>query len=134
MAEGKKRGGKFCIAGGPNNVSCTNTSYTKGISMHIFPKNEELRKKWVQFVKKHRVDEFNPATSSLCSAHFAMDAYERNYSIDLDIDPTNKLRRFLKRDAIPTIDCAIQPKEQGISLREKRIVSKNPSCHRVLKS
>ena len=27
--------GKYCVAGGPGNVSCTNDSKTEGISMHM---------------------------------------------------------------------------------------------------
>ena len=38
MAQGGiKHGGRYCVAGGPNKVSCKNTSYTPGISMHRFP-------------------------------------------------------------------------------------------------
>ena len=40
------RGGKYCVAGLPDNVSCTNTSYTEGISIHIVPKNPETLQKW----------------------------------------------------------------------------------------
>ncbi len=50
-----RRGGKYCVAGLPNNVSCTNTSYTVGISMHRFPKNPETRQKWVKVVRKRRL-------------------------------------------------------------------------------
>ena len=31
-----KRGGKYCVAGGRDKVSCTNTSYPPGIAMHRF--------------------------------------------------------------------------------------------------
>ena len=31
------------MAGGPGNVSCTNSIYTPGVSMHVFPKNEKAR-------------------------------------------------------------------------------------------
>ena len=44
-------GGKTCAAGAPGQVSCTNNSYSPGISMHIFPKNEKVRAQWVKFVK-----------------------------------------------------------------------------------
>ena len=29
--------GKYCVAGGPGNVSCKNNSAKEGISMHLFP-------------------------------------------------------------------------------------------------
>ena len=45
--EGKKRkSGKFCVAGGPGLVSCKNTTYTEGISMHLFPKDLTIRSQW----------------------------------------------------------------------------------------
>ena len=37
-----KRGGKYCVAGSRDNVSCTNTSCSQGISMHTFPSNKVL--------------------------------------------------------------------------------------------
>ena len=33
----KHKSGKFCVAGGPGLVSCKNTTYTEGISMHLIP-------------------------------------------------------------------------------------------------
>ena len=46
--EMSKRGGRYCAAGGPNNVSCTNNSNTPGVSMHIFPKDESVRRRWTR--------------------------------------------------------------------------------------
>ena len=46
----KKSLGKYCVAGGPGNVSCTNNSRTEGISMHMFPHDDATREKWVRFV------------------------------------------------------------------------------------
>ena len=48
---GIKYGRGYCVAGGQNKVSCKNTSYTPGISMHRFPKDESLRRLWTQFVR-----------------------------------------------------------------------------------
>jgi len=48
------RGGRYCVAGGPGSTSCTNTSYTHGIKMHQFPKDEAVRQKWVKFIERHR--------------------------------------------------------------------------------
>ena len=33
----KKRGGQFCVAGGPYGTRCTNSTYSHGVSMHTFP-------------------------------------------------------------------------------------------------
>ena len=69
--ENVKRGGRYCVAGSPGNTSCTNTSYTPGIKMHQFPKDEAVWLKWVKFVQRHRPSFINPSKySSLCSAQF----------------------------------------------------------------
>ena len=58
-----KRGGKYCVAGSVNNVSCTNTSYSPGISMHRFPTDKSLCQKWTSFVRRHRPN-FQPSKTS----------------------------------------------------------------------
>ena len=44
--DGEARG-KSCAAGGPGQISCTNNSYSPGISMHIFPRNPNVRAQWL---------------------------------------------------------------------------------------
>ena len=39
----KRISGKYCVAGGPGNVSCTNNSRTEGVSMHMFPRKDAIR-------------------------------------------------------------------------------------------
>ena len=49
------RGGKRCVVGGPNLVSCGYNQRTEGISMYLFPNAEtyaQRRKKWEIFVRK----------------------------------------------------------------------------------
>lgn len=48
MATDKKKckSGKFYVAEGPGFVSCKNTTYTEGISMHLFPKDLTRRAQW----------------------------------------------------------------------------------------
>ena len=41
--------GKYCVAGGPGNVSCTNNSRTEGISMLVFRGDDVAREKRVRF-------------------------------------------------------------------------------------
>ena len=43
----KKSLGKYCVAGGPGNGSCTDKSRLEGISMHMFPRDDVTRQKWV---------------------------------------------------------------------------------------
>ena len=39
----KRRGGRYCVAGTPNQQSCKNTSFTPGIRMHQFPSDPSVR-------------------------------------------------------------------------------------------
>ena len=100
-----RRGGKYCVAGLTNNVSCTNTSYSEGISMHRFPKNPETRQKWKKFVRKRQLD-FTPTdTSSLCSMHFLPTCYTRRQDITVDgIEPSARMKKILLSGAVPTED------------------------------
>ena len=79
-----KRGGKYCVAGGPGKVSCQNTSYSPGIpgiSMHYFPSDKSVRLKWTRFVQRHRAN-FTPSkTSVLCSAHFEDSYFTRKLNL-----------------------------------------------------
>ena len=45
----KKSLGKYCVAGGPGNVSCTYNSRTEGISMLVFRRDDVTREKRVRF-------------------------------------------------------------------------------------
>ena len=40
-----KKGGSYCVAGAPSDVSCKNNTYTTGVSMHYFLKNEAVCQK-----------------------------------------------------------------------------------------
>ena len=79
VQHGRKRkvSEKFCVAGGPGSISCNNTSLTEGISMHSFPCDDTVKRKWTQFVRKHRPG-FKPSEwSVLCSVHFSKDCFTR---------------------------------------------------------
>ncbi|XP_078583342.1 uncharacterized protein LOC144866026 isoform X1 [Branchiostoma floridae x Branchiostoma japonicum] len=111
--------GNYCVAGGPNGVSCKNGQSTKGISMHRFPqvKNDgteadkerqncqKARKLWIKFVERHRPGFKPSATSSLCSAHFEPSCFTTN----LEIAERCGMSRRLVRGAVPTIDTAGLP-------------------------
>ena len=121
-SEKRYRGGKSCVAGGPNLVSCANTNKIERISMHLFPHKEtglQRRQKWVNFVRKHRSGFHASATSCLCSAHF--DAMCVNLAL---AKPLNMKRR-LKEDAVPTIDVAgiVPTAEEQPTDRRRRQVS-----------
>ena len=124
--EGKKRKSKvFCVAGGPNKKSCTNSGDTPGISMHCFPTDPSVRKQWVRFVRRHRCD-FDPTKYSsriwLCSAHFDESCFSKRFASNLEGFDNSNTKRFLIRGSVPTVD-AVKSGEDSISGKEKRLVS-----------
>ncbi|XP_065682278.1 THAP domain-containing protein 2-like [Hydra vulgaris] len=71
--------------------NCTQR-YTKGVSFHGFPKDLELRRKWIQVMRR---DGFTPSKQSkLSGKHFTIDCYE--------VSPWSSQKK-LKSDAIPSI-------------------------------
>lgn len=123
IGESRPRGGKYCVAGGPNNASCTNGQHTKGVSIHNFPnanKEPERHGAWVKFVRKHRPG-WNPSgTSILCGSHFEDSCFEQNRAISGSLGMSTRL----KRDAVPTLDNANEGMqiENSPSDRERRKV------------
>ena len=121
--ESNHRGGKYCVAGGPNNVSCTNGQHTKEVSIHHFPnatKEPKRHSKWVKFVRKHR-PEWNPSeTSILCGSHFEDSCFKQNRLIAASLG----IKTRLKRDAIPTLDNAnkVMQIEKSLSNMKRRKV------------
>ena len=114
--------GKYWVAGGLGQVSCSNTSLTTGISMHLFPSNECLRRQWTKFVRKHRPC-FKPwKTSVICSVHFLSDCFSRR--LDLSDNPNVSVCRRLEKVSIPTIDIAVKPPDNpAMTDRDRRMVS-----------
>ena len=92
---GLKYNGRYCVAGGPNRVSCKNTSHTSGISMHCFPKDEGLRRLWTQFVMHHRTKLAPSQYSALCSDLFALTSIERKLLLGAEAvrKPSNLLNK-----------------------------------------
>ena len=122
----KKRGGLYCVCGGPGGVSCTNAAGTPGISMHKFPnKDKKLDqwKLWVQFVRKHRPS-FTPTNfSAICSAHFERSCYPLRYSLDVP-SPLKPKSLYLKPGSVPTLDTVVPDDLQTpVSARQRRKVS-----------
>ena len=120
----KKRGGRYCVAGGPKIRSCKNNSHTVGISMHQFPTDPVVRNKWVKFVQRHRADFVASSVTnytSLCSAHFEESCYTRKISLDLGEQP--KQNKVLIRGSIPTRDSLVPETTDILTERRKRQVS-----------
>lgn len=119
----KSKGGKgrYCVAGAPNDTSCMNHSYTPGVSMHLFPRNEQQRRQWVSFVRRHRAGFTPSATSALCSIHFKPTDFAKRLDIDLGDSSGNvKHLRRLEIGAVPTIDAAGTIPRQIETERDRR--------------
>jgi len=100
---------KYCVAGGPGVVSCTNSSLTPGISMHLFPSNKGFRRIWMKFVQKQQPG-FKPTKSSvLCSVHFTSDSFARR------VDFGDQSIRRLEKGSFLTIDVAVKKDDPAIS-------------------
>ena len=120
----RARGGRSCVAGGPNLTSCTNTQHDENVSFHRFPSEKtdrNRRMKWVNFVRKHRPLYQPSATASLCSVHFEDSCYNLNRTLAKSLN----MNRRLKDDVIPTIDVAgiVSPAEEQTTERKQRAVS-----------
>ena len=113
---------KRCIA-----TRCS-TSSGEGYSLHAFPRDESIRKKWITAVKWQRSNWSGPtAYSVLCSKHFEADCYALEGSCYRDTVGIPAKKR-LKPDTVPTIFPNIFPKSihggsSGTSAPSKRPTS-----------
>ncbi|CAB3987773.1 THAP domain-containing 2-like [Paramuricea clavata] len=103
------KGGKYCVAGFSGARSCRNSSNTKGISMHMFPRGDKQRAAWTKFVRRHRPVWDPTSSSALCSAHFHGNDFTQRLDINVptapDRSPSNiSCKRYLKHGTIPTVD------------------------------
>ena len=133
MAESQKapvkRGGRYCVCGGPGGVSCKNYKHTPGIIMHKFPSDKTRpneRRLWTKFVRRHRIN-FSPTQYSVvCSAHFEPSCYPQSFSLDIP-EHLRPKARYLKPDALPTIDAVPletdKLKPTPVSKRQNRMVN-----------
>ena len=87
---------KTCVA-----ANCSNKKSTT-VSLFNFPKDPELRQKWIKNVQRTRAVWKGPTPNSvLCSEHFESSCFEPYY--DLAAKAAIQMRRKLKPGAIPTI-------------------------------
>ena len=96
--------------------------------MHAFPSDKETRKKWVDFVRRHR-PHFQPTRySALCSIHFEAQCFNRMFSLaDLEGESGSssfaKSKRRLEKGSVPTIHAANEPEQkESVSERSHRQV------------
>lgn len=102
---------KRCVA-----AFCSNSNET-GYAMHKFPKDPNLRRQWINFVRLKRAD-FAKATehSVLCHIHFAPDCYERSYMEEMGI----KKKKILLAGAVPTIQSSAVAESSNVPDSRKR--------------
>ena len=88
---------KRCVA-----ANCSN-SHKEGVSLFQFPKNPELRKKWIKQVQRTRAKWSGPGSEGavLCSDHFERECFEPSSLLAQSMGIKKKL--LLKPDAVPTI-------------------------------
>ena len=118
---------RHCIAAGCDSVG------GKGCSLHKFPQDEVIRKKWIKAVKQRRSNWDGPSPHSLlCSRYFAEDCFVTE-GVRFRDEMGMPTAKRLKPDAVPTIfvrsiDC-VEPssssktsvhKPAGRPLSEKR--------------
>ena len=86
-----------CVA-----ADCKTTS-GMGYSLHSFPTDENVRRRWTSAVKQYKKGWDGPSTSShLCSRHFTEDSFETEGSLYRDTFGI-PAQKCLKPDAVPTI-------------------------------
>ena len=86
-----------CIAAG-----CS-TSSGEGPSLHMFPRDESVRKRWIRAIKQQRSNWDGPSTSSLlCSKHFEPECFALEGAHYRDAAGI-LVKKRLKPDAVPTI-------------------------------
>ena len=88
-----------CVVYGCSNVVCK----TKEISLHVFPfanddrpMAKKRRKKWVDFVRRKRLNFEPSASSKICSKHFKAEDFVRQFAVHLP--GSERMKPFLKCD------------------------------------
>ena len=80
---------------------CFSSSKKKNVSLHSFPKEENIRKRWIHLCK--RQDSINVNNAKICSLHFEENAFQRHLKYELlNLPVPAKLVR-IKQDALPTL-------------------------------
>lgn len=101
----------YCAAFGCHNDS----KKERNVSFHRFPKNENLRKRWIAKLSRENF-EISKHTV-LCSEHFEPTCFERDLGAEL---LGTKPKSTLKSDAIPTLFCHRPQKKPRMSSENRR--------------
>ena len=93
-----------CVVAG-----CSKTTKDDGVSLHLFPRGENVRRMWIAKVKLTRAKWSGPSESSvMCSAHFKEDDFDSGLHSQFAI----ARKRTLKSSAVPTIQLGAGPSSE----------------------
>ena len=116
-----------CVVYGCSNIASQN----EGISLHNIPyanddrpEAKKRRKRWVDFVKRKRLNFEPTASSKICSRHFMAEDFVRPFAVGLTTEKP-KLKQLLKTDnfgicAYPTILVLGGDEMKPLSARDRR--------------
>jgi len=103
-----KGSGVRCVA-----ANCGNTN-ADGFSMHSFPKDQALRRRWTDFVKIKRANwDGLTGFSALYSFHFTPERFQFRYRFEVEHIGRAPKRVKLNDDAVPSIHCVRETDNQA---------------------
>lgn len=108
---------------------CNSRSDSDKISFFQFPKDEKLRKRWIDKLNRGATStkKFVPTHHKLCAKHFEESEFVISVSFAESIGFSEKVRPRLKDDAVPTIFQYPQPgkrtceRQSATRIKEKKI-------------
>ena len=85
--------------------ACTNRkNKCPGLSFHAFPKDDQLRRRWIAAIKRDEGRFFAIGSDTrVCSAHFTAEDYFAQCGPEVLSEGQDRRRPCLKRDAVPSI-------------------------------
>ena len=85
--------------------ACTNRrNKCPGLSFHAFPKDDQLRRRWIAAIKRDKGRFFAIGSDTrVCSAHFTAEDYLAQCGPEVLSEGQGRRRPCLKRNAVPSI-------------------------------
>ena len=94
-----------------------NKTNADGDSLHQFPADESVRRRWIAFVRtKREPNSWTPGSGHICSYHFSADSYEGFGEKIAGF--SSKL--VLKKSAVPSIHASPTPEQVNEARRRNR--------------
>ena len=120
-----KGNGRYCV------VANCNSRQADGYTMHSFPKDPGLAKKWINFVQVCRAD-FGPVygtptkSSAVCHLHFAKTCYPDSFYMQTKMGLNPK--RDLVSGSVPNIQAPVKTATATASCTTTTVTTTKPSC------